>query len=73
MDAAALTVMRNVSNISGRQAIATNAFNANYSTVPGLGTPPTPSVVFSLDGNGNTIVTVTATALVTTSFIRIFG
>jgi Flp pilus assembly protein TadG len=73
VDAAALTAMRNVSNISGRQAIATNAFNANYSTVPGLGTPPTPSVVFSLDANGNTIVTISATAPVPTSFIRIFG
>lgn len=73
VDAAALTAMRNVSNISGRQAIATNAFNANYSTVPGLGTPPTPSVVFSLDANGNTIVTITATAAVPTSFIRVFG
>ena len=73
VDAAALTAMRNVGDISGREAIATNAFNANYSTVPGLGNPPTPSVVFSLDGNGNTIVTVTATASVTTSFIRIFG
>ena len=83
VDAAALTAMKDVnlgtgslpncSLASGAGAAAQEAFNVNYKSVPGLGTPPTPSICFSLDSNNNTIVNVSATATMNTFFLRVLG
>src|SRR5271167_3777415 len=75
VDAAALTAMKNVSlgtdnancSNSAAAAAAIKAFNINYASVPGLGTA-TPCVNFSVDGNNNTLVNVSATASSTTYF-----
>lgn len=82
VDAAALVAMKNVSqgtggytcNITSVAGLAADKeFNINYQSVPNLGTIPTPSVCFSLDANNNTLVTVSATATISTYFIRILG
>jgi hypothetical protein len=53
---------------------ALEAFNVNYKSVPNLTTTtPTPSICFSLDASNNTTVTVSATATLSTYFIRILG
>jgi Flp pilus assembly protein TadG len=71
VDAAALSAMRNLNQ--GKTSAATaalNAFNVNYQSVPGLGAPPTPSVVWGTDSNGNTLVNISATATIPTYFLR---
>jgi Flp pilus assembly protein TadG len=82
VDSAALMAMKNVSqgtggytcNITSPAGLAGDkAFNLNYKSVPNLGTTPTPNVCFSLDANNNTLVTVSATAVINTYFIRILG
>jgi Flp pilus assembly protein TadG len=82
VDAAALTAMKNVSqgtggytcNITSAAGLAGDAaFNINYNSVPNLSGTVTPNVCFSVDANNNTLVTVTATAVLNTYFIRILG
>jgi len=84
VDAAALTAMQNIDlgtgstlpscGTSPAETVALDAFNVNYKSVPNLTTTtPTPSICFSLDSNNNTIVTVSATAQLSTYFIRILG
>lgn len=80
VDAAALTAMKNInlgtgtlpncSLTSGAAAVGLDTFNVNYKSVPGLGTPPTPSICFTTDSNNNTIVNVSATATINTYFLR---
>lgn len=74
VDAAALAAMR---NLNQGQSIATadakNAFTANYQSVPGLGTTPTPTVTWFTSSpctSGNTCVTIAATATISTYFLR---
>ncbi len=72
VDAACLTAMR---NLSQGQATATtlakNSFNANYGTSSLDSTPPSISVSFTTDGNGQTLVNINATATVKTFFLGI--
>ena len=77
VDAATLAAMRNL-NLG--QATATTdavaAFKANYQSVPGLGTVPTPTVTWFTTSpciSGNTCVTINATTTINTSFIRVLG
>ena len=76
VDAAALAAMRNL-NVQGGQTeaavLAKNAFNANYQSVPGLGTTPVPTVIWSTDKNGNTLVTISATATINAYFLQLLG
>ena len=51
--------------------MATNAFNANYGTSSLDSSPPSVSVDFTTDGNGQTLVNIKATATVKTFFLRI--
>jgi Flp pilus assembly protein TadG len=77
VDAATLAAMRNLN--LGESTAATDAvaaFKANYQSVPGLGTVPTPTVTWFTSSpciSGNTCVTISATTSINTSFIRIFG
>jgi Putative Flp pilus-assembly TadE/G-like/von Willebrand factor type A domain len=82
VDAAALVAMKNVNqgtggytcNITSVAGLAADKeFNINYQSVPNLSTTPTPNVCFSLDANSNTLVTVSATATISTYFIRVLG
>ena len=75
VDAAALAAMRNINQGQSKAAaVATSAFNANYQSVPGFsGNTPTPTVAWSTDANGNTLVTISATATFNTSFIRVLS
>jgi len=74
VDAAALAAMRNLNQ--GESAAGTdakNAFIANYQSVPGLGTTPTPTVTWFTSSpciSGNTCVTISATATINTTFLR---
>ena len=77
VDAATLAAMRNL-NLG--QATATTdavaAFKANYQSVPGLGTVPTPTVTWFTSSpciSGNTCVTINATTTINTYFIRALG
>ena len=74
VDAAALAAMRNLNQgQSTAAADAKNAFTANYQSIPGLGTVPTPTVSFFTSSpctSGNTCVTVSATATINTTFLR---
>jgi len=73
VDAAALAGMRNINSQAATPTqIALSAFNANYGT--GLGrdiSPPTVNVGFSTNANNNMVVNVTATATISTSFLRL--
>ncbi len=75
VDAAALAAMRNINQGQSKAAaVATSAFNANYQSVLGFsGNTPTPTVAWSTDANGNTLVTISATATLNTSFIRVLS
>ena len=83
VDSAALTAMKNVAQGTGGLTCNTTspaglaglqAFDINYTSVPNLTpSPPTPTICFSLDANNNTLVNVTASASISTYFIRIFG
>ena len=79
VDAAALAAIK---NLSAGQTIAaqdgTAVFNANYQSLPGLGTPVVPTVanngiVWSKDSSNNTLVTVNATATINTYFLGVLG
>lgn len=74
VDAAALAAMRNLNQ--GQTAAtsdAKSAFTANYQSGPGLGTTPTPTITWftaSPCTAGNTCVTIAATAVINTTFLR---
>lgn len=77
VDAAALAAIK---NLSATQTVAaedgTAVFNANYQSIPGIGTPVVPTmanngIAWSTDSNGNTLVTVTATATINTFFLSV--
>jgi Flp pilus assembly protein TadG len=74
VDAAALAAMRNLNQgQSIAAADAKNAFTANYQSVPGLGTTPTPTISWFTSSpctSGNTCVTIAATATINTYFLR---
>jgi Flp pilus assembly protein TadG len=74
VDAAALAAMRNLNQgQSVATADATNAFTVNYQSVPGLGTTPTPTVTWFTTSPctaGNTCVQISATATISTYFLR---
>jgi Flp pilus assembly protein TadG len=77
VDAAALAAMRNLNqgqSVAARDA--TNAFTVNYQTIPGLGTPPTPTVTWFTSSPclaGNTCVSITATTTINTYFLGALG
>jgi Flp pilus assembly protein TadG len=73
VDAATLAAMRNLNNQLTAKTVAISAFNANYQSVPGLGTTPVPSVNFFTCENGNVCVQVSATATINTYFLRVLG
>ena len=77
VDAATLAAMRNLNlGQSTAAADAVAAFNANYQSVPGLGTVPTPTVTWFTSSpciSGNTCVTISASSTINTYFIRFFG
>lgn len=74
VDAASLAAMRTLSQGETQAtAAAQSAFTANYQSVPGLGTTPTPTVTWFTSSpclSGNTCVTITATATINTYFLR---
>ena len=74
VDAASLAAMRTLSQGETQAtAAAQSAFTANYQSVPGLGTTPTPTVTWFTSSpclSGNTCVTISATATVNTYFLR---
>ena len=77
VDAAALAAMKNLS--AGQSTAAKDAtavFNANYQSIPGLGTPVVPTMAnhgisWGADSYGNTTVTVSATATINTYFLGV--
>ncbi len=72
VDAACLTAMRNLAQGQATAStLATNAFNANYGTSSLDASPPSISVGFTTDGNGQTLVNINATATVRTFFLGI--
>lgn len=72
VDAACLTAMRNLSQgQTTAKALAVNSFNANYGATEIDLNPPTVGVGFVTDGNGQTLVTINATATIKTFFMRI--
>src|SRR3974390_1094834 len=72
VDAACLTAMRNLAQgQTTAQTLATNSFNANYGTSSLDASPPSFSVGFTTDGNGQTLVTINATATLKTFFLGI--
>jgi len=77
VDAAALAAMRNLNQgetQAGKDAIA--AFQANYQTVPGLGSAPTPTVNWFTTSpciSGNTCVSISATTTINTNFLRLLS
>jgi Flp pilus assembly protein TadG len=77
VDAAALAAMRNLNQgETVATADAKNAFTVNYQSVPGLGTTPTPTITWFTTSpciSGNTCVTISATATISTYFLRVLG
>ncbi len=72
VDAACLTAMRNLAQgQAAATTLATNSFNANYGTSNLDASPPSISVSFTTDGNGQTLVSINATATVKTLFLGI--
>lgn len=72
VDGACLTAMRNLAQgQSTATTLATNAFNANYRATSLDATPPTVAITFSVDANGQTFVTVNATATIKTQFMAL--
>jgi Flp pilus assembly protein TadG len=73
VDAAALAAMRNLNQgQTAATADAKNAFTANFQSVPGLGTVPTPTITWFTTSPclaGNTCVTISATATINTTFL----
>jgi Flp pilus assembly protein TadG len=77
VDAAALAAMRNLNEgESTATTQAQNAFKANYQSVPGLGTPPTPTITWFTSSpctSGNTCVSISATATIHTYFLNVLS
>jgi Flp pilus assembly protein TadG len=77
VDAASLAAMRTLSQGETQAtAAAQSAFTANYQSIPGLGTTPTPTVTWFTSSpclSGNTCVTITATATINTYFLRVLS
>ena len=72
VDGACLTAMRNLAQgESTARSLATNAFNANYRSTSLDAVPPSVSVNFSTDANGQRFVTVNATASIKTQFMAL--
>ncbi len=72
VDAACLTAMRNLSQgQTEATALALNSFSANYGSTAFDVNPPVVSVAFSTGANGQTLVTVNATATIKTYFMAI--
>jgi Flp pilus assembly protein TadG len=72
VDAACLTAMRNLSQGQARATtLALSSFNANYGSTAFDFSPPTVSVAFSTGSNGQTLVTINATAIIKTYFMAI--
>ena len=77
VDAAALAAMKNLS--AGQTTAAKDAtavFNANYQSIPGLGTAVVPTMAnhgisWGADSYGNTTVSITATATINTYFLGV--
>jgi len=73
VDAACLTAMRNLpQGQSTARSLATDSFNVNYAMSSIDDSPPSLNIAFTTDGNGQTLVSITATATVRTFFLRIF-
>ncbi len=69
VDAACLTAMRNLpQGQATAQTLAIGSFNANYGSSGLDASPPSINVAFTTDGNGQTLVNITATATVRTFF-----
>lgn len=72
VDAACLTAMRNLpQGQATAQTLAISSFNANYGSSGLDASPPSINVAFTTDGNGQTLVNITATATVRTFFLGI--
>lgn len=72
VDGACLTAMRNLAQGQATAAtLATNSFNANYRSTSLDANPPTVAINFSTDANGQTFVTVNATATIKTQFMAL--
>ncbi|MFZ0706042.1 MAG: vWA domain-containing protein [Candidatus Korobacteraceae bacterium] len=72
VDAACLTAMRNLAQgQTTATTLATNSFNANYRATSLDANPPALAINFSTDVNGQTFVTVNATATIKTQFMAL--
>ncbi len=72
VDGACLTAMRNLAQGEDTaRTLATNSFNANYRSSSLDASPPTVSVNFSTDANGQKFVNVNATATIKTQFMAL--
>ncbi len=72
VDGACLTAMRNLAQgQTTATTLATNSFNANYRSTSLDASPPAVSINFSTDANGQTFVTVKATATIKTQFMAL--
>jgi Flp pilus assembly protein TadG len=72
VDGACLTAMRNLSQGQATaQTLALSSFNANYRATSLDANPPAVSVAFATDANGQTFVTVNATATIKTQFMAL--
>lgn len=72
VDGACLTAMRNLAQgQTTATTLATNSFNANYRSTSLDASPPAVSINFSTDANGQTFVTVNATATIKTQFMAL--
>jgi Flp pilus assembly protein TadG len=72
VDGACLTAMRNLAQGQTiATTLATNSFNANYRATSLDATPPTVAITFSTDANGQTFVSVNATATIKTQFMAL--
>ncbi len=72
VDGACLTAMRNLSQgQTTATTLATNSFNANYRATSLDANSPTLAINFSTDANGQTFVSVNATATIKTQFMAL--
>ena len=72
VDGACLTAMRNLAQGEDTaRTLATHSFNANYRASSLDATPPTLSVTFSTDANGQRYVTVNGAASIKTQFMAL--
>jgi Flp pilus assembly protein TadG len=72
VDAACLTAMRNLAQGQIKAgALAVNSFNGNYELSALDANPPTINVTFTADAYGQTLVNVSATAIIRTFFMRL--